>query len=99
MSGIIHPEWWTGSLADAQERVFADRSTFGEAVDFLVADFLTSGRFLSFLVAATEARMAAGHALDEAVYEVVEEAATRLHGERLAHGVRHQLRAAAAALS
>jgi hypothetical protein len=79
MSGMIHPEWWTGSLADAQERVFAGRSTFGETVDFLVADFLTSGRFLSFLVAATEARMVGGHALDEAVYAVVEEAAARLH--------------------
>jgi hypothetical protein len=83
MSGMIHPEWWTGSLADAQERVFADGSTFGEAVDFLVADFLTSGRFLSFLVAATATRTAEGYALDEAIYAVMEEAAARLHAPPL----------------
>jgi hypothetical protein len=83
MSGMIHPEWWTGSLADAQERVFADGSTFGEAVDFLVADFLTSGQFLSFLVAATATRTAEGYALDEAIYAVMEEAAARLHAPPL----------------
>ncbi len=78
MSGMIHPEWWTGSVADAHQRVRAGESTFGEAVDFLVADLLTSGRFLSFLLAETSARMAAGDALDDAIYAVAEEAAGRL---------------------
>jgi hypothetical protein len=78
MSSMTHPEWWTRSLADAQEQVSAGRSTFGEAVDFLVADLLTSGEFLSFLLTGTAARMAAGDALDQAIYAVAEEAAGQL---------------------
>jgi hypothetical protein len=78
MSSMIHPEWWRGSLVDAQQEVSAGRSTFGEAVDFLLADLLTSREFLSFLLAETTTRMAAGYALEEAVYAVTEEAAVRL---------------------
>jgi hypothetical protein len=78
MSSMTYPEWWTRSLADAQEQVSAGRSTFGEAVDFLVADLLTSGEFLSFLLTGTAARMAAGDALDQAIYAVAEEAAGQL---------------------
>jgi hypothetical protein len=80
---VIHPEWWTGSLADAQEQVSGGRSGFGEVVDSLVADLLTSSEFLSFLVAETTARMAGGDALDEAVYAVTEEVAAEMQGERL----------------
>ena len=78
MSSMTYPEWWTRSLADAQEQVSAGRSTFGEAVDFLVADLLTSGEFLSFLLTGTAARMAAGDGLDQAIYAVAEEAAGQL---------------------
>jgi hypothetical protein len=78
MSSMTYPEWWTRSLADAQEQVSAGQSTFGEAVDFLVADLLTSGEFLSFVLAGTAARMAAGDALDQAIYAVAEEAAGQL---------------------
>jgi hypothetical protein len=80
---VIHPEWWTGSLADAQEQVSDGRSAFGEVVDSLVADLLTSSEFLSFLVAETTARMAGGDALDQAVYAVTEEVAAEMQGERL----------------
>ena len=80
---MIHPEWWTGSLADAQEQVSGGRSAFGEVVDSLVADLLTSSEFLSFLVAETTARMAAGNTLDQAVYAVTEEVAAEMQGERL----------------
>ena len=82
MSSVIHPEWWTGSLADALEQVCAGRSSFGDAVDFLVADLLTSREFLSFLLAETAARMAAGYVLEEAIYAVTEEAAARLQARR-----------------
>ena len=75
---VIHPEWWTGSLADAQEQVSGGRSGFGEVVDSLVADLLTSREFLSFLVAETAARMAGGDALDQAVYAVTEEVAAQM---------------------
>jgi hypothetical protein len=78
MSSITYPQWWTRSLADAQERVSAGRSTFGEAVDFLVADLFTSEEFLSFLSAGTAVRMAAGDGLDEAIYAVADEAAAHL---------------------
>lgn len=79
---VIHPEWWTGSLADAQEQVAGGRFAFGEVVDSLVADLLTSSEFLSFLVAQTTARMAGGNALDEAVYAVTEEVAAQMQGQR-----------------
>jgi hypothetical protein len=75
---VIHPEWWTGSLADAQEQFSGGRSAFGEVVDSLVADLLTSSEFLSFLVAETTARMAGGDALDQAVYAVTEEVAAQM---------------------
>ena len=52
---VIHPEWWTRTVADAQERVSGGRSAFGEVVDpvyhldkadvilSLEADFLACG--------------------------------------------------------
>ena len=80
---MIHPEWWTGSLADAQEQVSGGRLAFGAVVDSLVADLLTSSEFLSFLVAETTARMAGGDALDQAVYAVTEEVAAEMQGEWL----------------
>jgi hypothetical protein len=80
---VIHPEWWTRSIVDAQERVSSDRSAFGEVVDSLVADLLTSREFLSFLLAETSARMADGDALDEAVYAVTEEAAAQIQGDQV----------------
>jgi hypothetical protein len=79
---VIHPDWWARSLADAQEEVADGRSAFGEAVETLVADLLTSREFLSFLLAETTARMAAGHALDEAVYAVTEEVAAQMQVSR-----------------
>jgi hypothetical protein len=82
MSGMIHPEWWAGYVADAQERVHGGWATFGEAVGFLVGDLLTSEEFLSFLRAETSARMAAGDAFGEAIYAVAEEAAARLQPAR-----------------
>ena len=78
MSSMTYPQWWTRSLAEAQERVSAGGSTFGEAVDFLVADLFTSEEFLSFLSTGTAGRMAAGDALDEAIYAVADEAAAHL---------------------
>src|SRR5258708_2306547 len=75
---VIHPEWWTGSLADAQEQVSGGRAGFGEVVDSLVADLLTSSEFLSFLLAETSTRMAGGDALDDAVYAVTEEVAAQI---------------------
>jgi hypothetical protein len=80
---VIHPEWWTRSIVDAQERVSSDRSAFGEVVDSLVADLLTSREFLSFLLAETSARMADGDALDEAVYAVTEEVAAQIQGDQI----------------
>jgi hypothetical protein len=80
---VIHPEWWTRSLADAQAQVSGGGSAFGEVVDSLVADLLTSSEFLSFLLAETTARMASGDALDDAVYAVTEEVAAEMQGERL----------------
>jgi hypothetical protein len=77
---VIRPEWWTRSLADAQEQVTGGGSAFGEVVDSLVADLLTSTEFLSFLVSETTARMADGGALDEAVYAVTEEVAAQMQG-------------------
>jgi hypothetical protein len=78
---VIHPEWWTRSLADAQEQVSVGQSAFGEVVDSLVADLLTSREFLSFLVAETTARMEDGDPLDEAVYAVTEEVAAQMQRE------------------
>ncbi|HET6190444.1 MAG TPA: hypothetical protein VFE59_26010 [Trebonia sp.] len=78
---VIHPEWWTRSLADAQEQVSGGQSAFGEVVDSLVADLLTSQEFLSFLLAETTARMADGGALDEAFYSVTEEVAAQMQRE------------------
>ncbi|HEY1667331.1 MAG TPA: hypothetical protein VGG54_16730 [Trebonia sp.] len=78
---VIHPEWWTRSLADAQEQVSGGQSAFGEVVDSLVADLLTSQEFLSFLLAKTTARMADGGALDEAFYAVTEEVAAQMQRE------------------
>jgi hypothetical protein len=75
---VIHPPWWTESLAEAQERISGGESTFGEAVDSLLADLITSGEFLSFLLTETDARMAIGEALDTAIYRVAEEAAIRM---------------------
>jgi cobalamin-dependent methionine synthase I len=77
---VIHPEWWTRSLADAQEQVADGGTAFGEVVDSLVADLPTSEEFLSFLLAETTARMADGGALDEAVYAVTEEVAAQMQG-------------------
>ena len=79
---MIRPEWWTRSLADAQEQVSAEGggSAFGQVVDSLVADLLTSQEFLSFLLTETTARMADGHALDEAVYAATEEVAAQMQG-------------------
>ncbi|MGH3295447.1 MAG: hypothetical protein ACRDP7_26990 [Trebonia sp.] len=77
---VIHPEWWTRSIADAQEQVSDGASAFGEVVDSLVADLLTSSEFLSFLLAETSARMADGDPLDEAVYAVTEELAAQIQG-------------------
>jgi hypothetical protein len=77
---VIHPEWWTRTVADAQERVSGGRSAFGEVVDSLVADLLTSREFLAFLLAETTARMADGDPLDEAVYAVTEEVAAQMQG-------------------
>ena len=78
---VIYPQWWTRSLADAQEQVAGGGSVFGEVVDSLVADLLTSKEFLSFLLAETTARMADGGALDEAVYAVTEEVAAEMQGQ------------------
>lgn len=78
---VIHPKWWTRSLADAQEQVSGGQSAFGEVVDSLVADLLTSQEFLSFLLAETTARMADGGALDEAFYAVTEEVAAQMQRE------------------
>lgn len=75
---VVRPEWWSRSLADAQERFSGGDSPFGEVVDSLVADLLTSREFLSFLVAETTTRMADGHALEEAVYAVTEEVAAQM---------------------
>ena len=77
----MHPEWWTRSLADAQEQVSGGQSAFGAVVDSLVADLLTSQEFLSFLLAETTARIADGGALDEAFYAVTEEVAAKMQGE------------------
>ena len=79
---VIHPEWWTRSLADAQEQVSGGQSAFGEVVDSLVADLLTSQEFLSFLLAETTARMADGGALDEAFYAVTEEVAAQMQRDQ-----------------
>jgi hypothetical protein len=79
---VVHPEWWTRSLADAQEQVSGGQSAFGEVVDSLVADLLTSQEFLSFLLAETTARMADGGALDEAFYAVTEEVAAQMQREQ-----------------
>ena len=79
---VIHPEWWTRSLADAQEQVSGGQSAFGEVVESLVADLLTSQEFLSFLLAETTARMADGGALDEAFYAVTEEVAAQMQREQ-----------------
>ncbi|MGH3208575.1 MAG: hypothetical protein ACRDNO_12525, partial [Trebonia sp.] len=73
------------SIADAQEQVSDGASAFGEVVDSLVADLLTSSEFLSFLLAETTARMADGHALDEAVYAVTEEVAAQIQGGTALH--------------
>jgi len=83
---VIHPEWWTRTVADAQERVSGGRSAFCEVVDSLVADLLTSREFLSFLLAETTARMADGDALDEAVYAVTEEVAAQMQVRAAAGG-------------
>ena len=80
---VIHPEWWARSLADAQEQFSDGGSPFGEVVDSLVADLLTSSEFLSFLLTETATRMAGGHALDEAVYAVTEEVAAQMQERRL----------------
>lgn len=77
---VIRPEWWPRSLADAQERFAGGGSAFGEVVESLVADLLTSREFLSFLLAATTTRMADGGALDEAIYAVTEEVAAQMQG-------------------
>lgn len=77
------PQWWTHSLTEAQELVRDGRSTFGEVVDCLLADLLTSGEFLSFLMAETTARLASGDSLDEAIYAVTEEVATRMQVPQL----------------
>ena len=58
------------------------QSAFGEVVDSLVADLLTSQEFLSFLLAETTARMADGGALDEAFYAVTEEVAAQMQREQ-----------------
>lgn len=78
---MIHPKWWTRSLAEAQEQVSGGQSAFGEVVETLVADLLTSREFLSFLVAETTARMEEGDPLDEAVYAVTEQVAAQMQGE------------------
>lgn len=75
---MTYPQWWTRSLTEAQERVSGGQSTFGQAVDFLVADLFTSEEFLSFLSTETAVRLAAGDALDEAIYAVADEAAAHL---------------------
>jgi hypothetical protein len=77
-NGVIRPQWWTHSLVEAQELLDDGRSTFGEVVDSLLADLLTSGEFLSFLTAETTTRLEAGDSLDEAIYAVSEEVATRM---------------------
>ena len=77
------PQWWTHSLTEAQELVRDGRSTFGEVVDCLLADLLTSGEFLSFLMAETTARLASGDSLDDAIYAVTEEVATRMQVPQL----------------
>jgi hypothetical protein len=61
--------------------VSGGQSAFGEVVDSLVADLLTSQEFLSFLLAKTTARMADGGALDEAFYAVTEEVAAQMQRE------------------
>lgn len=85
---MIRPQWWTHSLAEAQELLNDGRSTFGEVVDSLLADLLTSGEFLSFLTAETSARLAAGDSLDAAIYAVTEEVATQMQAPQPAAGVR-----------
>ena len=75
---VIRPEWWTQSLADAEEQLSGGRSAFGEVVDSLLADLLTSQEFLSFVLAETTARMAGGDALDQAVYAATEEVAAQM---------------------
>ena len=80
---MIRPQWWTHSLTEAQELVRDGRSTFGEVVDCLLADLLTSGEFLSFLMAETSARLASGDSLDEAIYAVTEEVAMRMQVPQL----------------
>lgn len=75
---MTYPQWWTRSLTEAQERVSGGQSTFGQAVDLLVADLFTSEEFLSFLSTETAVRLAAGDALDEAIYAVADEAAAHL---------------------
>ena len=80
---MIRPQWWTHSLTEAQELVSDGRSTFGEVVDCLLADLLTSGEFLSFLMAETSARLASGDSLDEAIYAVTEEVAMRMQVPQL----------------
>jgi hypothetical protein len=75
---VIRPQWWTRSLAEAQEQVSDGKCAFGEVVDSLLADFVTSGEFLSFFLAETAARMAAGDSLDEAIYAVTEKVAVRM---------------------
>ena len=77
---MIHPEWWSRSLADAQEQFSGGDCPFGEVVDSLVADLLTSSEFLSFLLAETATRMAGGRELEEAVYAVTEEVAAQMQG-------------------
>jgi hypothetical protein len=62
--------------------VSGGQSAFGEVVDSLVADLLTSQEFLSFLLAETTARMADGGALDEAFYAVTEEVAAQMQREQ-----------------
>jgi hypothetical protein len=76
-NGVIRPPWWSRSLTEAQELVRDGRCTFGEVVDCLLADLLTSGEFLSFLTAETTARLASGDSLDEAICAVTEEVAAR----------------------
>jgi hypothetical protein len=80
---VNRPQWWTNSLAEAQELVCDGTSTFGEVVDSLLADLLTSGEFLSFLMAETSTRLAAGDSLDEAIYAVTEEVADRMQVPQL----------------
>ena len=75
---MIRPAWWARSLAEAQERVADGESAFGEAVDWLLADLLTSGEFLSFLLTETTARMTAGDSLGEAICAVTEEVALQM---------------------